>query len=734
MIRARLRLFGEPSLTVGPDFHASPVDLPQHVQILLVYLTLHPNQPIDRRKLAFILWSDTTEATALRNLRQHLYRLRQILTSLNLPDDILVSKGGRLHFSSDPSLWIDVLQFERQITDQRWQIEAIELYRDDLLAGYEVDWLQSIRTRLREQYLTALRHQITIANMQRNYSRALHYAARLLQATPLRESSHRIYMEALYFSGQRVRALQQFAHLKRLLKRTLKAEPMPQTVALYQQIQNGTLPGDIPPLISSSQQAPQDLKTITQISASFVGRRAELAELDEALARALNGWGGFILIEGESGLGKTHLLHTWQQARAELLLLFRGQSQTIESGIPCAPILETLQRGHSQIDWQWFPAHSPWLGELRSLLLDVDDSVLPPETTHRPAILPTVDKLGQFILTLAAQATRPVGLLIDDLHNADEATWQLLAFLGRRCSTTPLLIVGTYQPNLLPTSARRLIHSLQRHRQVETTELWPLSPADAAKLTEYLLRHLPQPDKSFINQVYRVTEGNPFFITEFLKSTHLGTGNKTSPSTIHPLPKTVRTVISAQLNRLTPESKTLLAVAAAIGRTFNFRVLAGATSSFTENQVLEALESWLEKGLVIEQSDGYEFKHEQIQLTAYAGLNQSQCRQVHQEIARALTTLPLEPRLRDPTRLAYHYLNSHTPQQALPYLVASGQRALTLTALQEAQTLARQCLELLTAPGCNCQVTALTRSLQEALQPPEDIHQAYAILEKIVEI
>ncbi len=735
MICACLRLFGEPSLTAGPDLHANPIDLPRHVQTLLVYLALHPNQSIDRRKLAFILWPDTTEATALRNLRQHLYRLRQILASLNLPNDIVLSKGSQLHFNPDSILWIDVSQFERKITEQRWQNEAIELYRGDLLTTHQVEWLHPIRNRLREQYLAALRNQINIANMQRNYRRALQYAHRLLQATPLRESSHRTYMEALYFSGQRVQALQQFDDLRNLLKRTLNVEPMPQTVALCQQIQNGTLPGDIPPLISLSQHPPRLLKTITPISEAFVGRREELAQLDEALVHTLNGGGRFILIEGESGLGKTRLLQTWQQAHAEQLLIFSGQAQATGSEIPCAPILEALYQGQAQIDWQWFPAHSPWRNMSRSLRLNLDDrSTSPSERSPQPAALPTVDRLGQFILTLATRASCPIGLLIDDLHNADEATWQLIAFLGRRCSTTPLLLVGIYQPDALPTAAQCLMHSLQRYRQLQIIKLWPLSLVDTAKLTKHLLGHRQQPDKPFIKQVYRVTEGNPFFITEFLKSTDMRPDKQISPAAIHSPPKTVRTVISARLNQLAPDSRTLLALAAAIGRTFNFRVLAGAASSFTENQVLEALESWLEKGLVIEQSDGYEFKHEQIQLTAYAGMSQSQCRQAHQEIARALTTLPLEPRSRDPARLAYHYLNSHTPELALPHLVTSGKRAVARTSSLEAQTLAQQCLEILTATKFSRPITALTHALEQVLQTPEDIHQAYAILEKIVEI
>ncbi len=733
MIRARLRLFGEPGLTAGPDPHAHPIDLPEQVEALLAYLALHADQPVDRRKLAFVLWADTTEAMALRHLRQHLHRLRQVLASLELPDDILVSKGNQLQFKPAPALWIDVSQFKRQITDQRWQIEALELYRGDLLASYQADWLPPIRAELREQYLSTLRKQISIATMQRNYPRAIHYADRLLQATPLRESSHRIYMEALYFSGQRVQALQQYNRLQETLNRELNAAPMLQTVALYEQIKNGTLPGDIPPFVTSTQQAPQTLETISEISKSFVGRRAELAQLDEALAQTLNGQGRLVVIEGGSGIGKTRLLTTWQQARAEQLLIFGDQAQADEGGIPGGLIVEAIRQGQAQIDWGWFPAHSPWVGNLRTLLLDRDESLATPgHADDQTATWPTVNQLGQFILTLAGRADRPVGLLLDDLHNADETSWQLLTFLARRCSATSLLIVGAYQPNSLSGSAKRLLHSLQRHRQLQTLELWPLSPADTAKLAQQFLPAHQEPDKSFLNHLYRTTEGNPFFVTEYLKNARLVTGAAAGFEGT-PLPKTVQAVIETRLEQLSPLDRHLLAVAAAIGRTFHFRVLVGATPQYTDTQLLEALEAWLDQGLVIEKSDGYEFKHEQFQQAAYASLSPPELRQVHQEIARALITLPLEPRLRDPARLAYHYLNSNSPTQALPDLVASGKRALTLASPQEAAALAQQCLALLSEAGFQTPDNGLVRALAQALEPPADIERAYAILDEIVE-
>ncbi|MFQ5614498.1 MAG: BTAD domain-containing putative transcriptional regulator [Anaerolineae bacterium] len=508
MIRARLRLLGGFRLTAGPDPHAPAIDLASgQSQMLLAYLALHPERSIDRRWLAFNLWPDAAEGMALRNLRQHLHRLRQILASLSLPDDMLLAQSGELRFQPS-GLWVDADQFQRQIDDRRRQIEAIEFYRGDLLAGHDAAWLHPIRARLRDRYLEALRTQIAIANMQRNYPRALYYARRLLQAGPLRESSHRIFMEALYFNGNRAQALRHFAELESLLQRELNAGPMPETVALYRQMQRGALASDIPLLAPT-------LQTIEHVNAFFVGRRAELAWLDEALAQTLGGQGQFILIEGDDGLGKTGLLRTWQSARAAQMLTFAGQAAGPGPGPePYAPVLDALRQGYEAIDWGWFPARLPWLADLRSALSGPDARVGPEVG---------VEKLGQFLLAMAGRARRAVGLMLDDLHQADEATWQLLGFLARRCAGTSLLLVGACRPAELPPLARRLIHSLQRQGQVQTLTLLPLSPPDTAKLAQYLLG-AKRLRKGATHRLHRATQGNPRRLVELLRDEESAAG------------------------------------------------------------------------------------------------------------------------------------------------------------------------------------------------------------------
>jgi DNA-binding SARP family transcriptional activator len=439
-------------------------------QLLLAYLALHPNQGVDRRKTAFLLWADHGDSEAQRYLRQHLHRLRQVLASLRLPEDILVSRGNHLYLQPEKGLWIDVLAFRQQLQKREWQIEAIELYEGDLLPHVDGEWVRPFRTQLREQYLEAVYNQIRWAKMQHNYPRALHYAQRLLQANPLRESSHRIYMEILCLSGRRAQALQHFTHLRQLLRQELKAQPMPETIELYQQMKNGTLPDDTVLLVSSPKpifQAPppSDEEMLT--------RRKEIARLDEALAHALAGRGCFILLQGEASVGKSYLLGAWRRLRRNQLLHFSAGCVAGPATLPGQPLLAALRQGRHQIDWTWFPSQLWWHDPLRRTISGAADGL----GASNGDASKLVSVLGQFALLLARQSGQVVGFFLDDLHQADEATWHTLAFIGRRCHTLPLLLLGTYHPDRLTPRAERVVHSLQRRGQVDLLRLLPPSPS-----------------------------------------------------------------------------------------------------------------------------------------------------------------------------------------------------------------------------------------------------------------
>lgn len=607
-------MFGRQRLTVGPDPHGRPLSIPSlHTRSLLAYLALHPGQPIDRHQLAFLLWGDELDEVALRYLRQHLHRLRQSFVELGLPDDVLRSRAGRLHFHPEVGLWIDTIEFERRIAESYWQIEVIELYEGDLLPEIEDEWIRPFRRRYREQYLEALRAQINLATSEHNYPRALHYARRLLDANPMRESSHRIYMEALYLSGKRVQALNHFSELQDLLKDELNARPMPQTVELYRQMKMGTFSYHRRRLGPLSGPTRRRAEATHEMSGAVTGQREALALLNEALGRARAGEGLFVLIEGAPGLGKTHLLDQWRRARAGEMLAF---ATTCEPDEPLGwPVLAALRHRREQIDWNWFPSQLSWLQPIQAAIQTgraaSDDA---PADMIQAANLD--ENLRQFALMLVQRSRQIVAFCLDDLHYADEVTWSTLAFLARRSHRMPILLIATCQPDLLSAEKRHLIRSLQRYGQVTVIRLHPLSEAETRRLA---LQFFPAEavTSDFLQLLYQTAEGNPLFTVELLKTVQ-ESGQVPAAFVATPLrlPRTIDAALNRRLRCLDAESRYLLAEAAGIGRRFRFQALANAAPHFSDQKILEEINHWLQQELVQEQTEGYEFTHEQIRLAA----------------------------------------------------------------------------------------------------------------------
>jgi len=607
-------MFGGQRLTAGPEPHGRPLSIPSlHTRSLLAYLALHPGQPIDRHQLAFLLWGDELDEVALRYLRQHLHRLRQSFAELRLPDDALRSQAGRLHFLPEAGLWIDTLEFERRIAESYWQIEVLELYEGDLLPEMEAEWIRPFRRRFRDQYLEALRAQIHLATSEHNYPRALHYARRLLDANPMRESSHRIYMEALYLSGKRVQALNHFSELQDLLKDELNARPMPQTVELHRQMKMGTFSYHRRQLGPLSGPTRRRAEATHEISRAVTGRREALALLNEALGRARSGEGLFVLIEGAPGLGKTHLLDKWRRARAGEMLAFAA---TCEPGEPLGwPVLAALRHRREQIDWNWFPSQLSWLQPIQAAIQTgrpaCDDA---PATMIQEANLD--ENLRQFTLMLVQRARQIVAFCLDDLHYADEVTWSTLSFLARRSHRMPLLLIATCQPDLLSAEKWHLIRSLQRYDQLTVIQLQPLSEAETRRLA---LQFFPAEavTSDFLQLLYQTAEGNPLFTVELLKTVQ---ESEQAPAafvaTPLRLPRTIDAALSRRLGCLDAEGRHLLAEAAGIGRRFHFRALADAAPHVSDRKILEEINRWLQHGLVQEQTEGYAFTHEQIRLAA----------------------------------------------------------------------------------------------------------------------
>jgi DNA-binding SARP family transcriptional activator len=312
MARLELRLLG----AFQVDLDGEPVTRfeTDAARGLLAYLALHTGTPFRRETLASLLWPDQPRSEALHALRQTLSRLRRALDDRHADRPLLHVTRQAIHLDSKADYWLDADTFKDAVDathEHRHRrseacrpcmerlAQAAELYRGDLLSGFHLDsvpfqeWLVVARERHHRHAMEAFHRLATCHSQRGEYRQAQEYARRQLSLEPWREEAHRQLMLALALGGERSAALAQYESCRSALQRELGIEPEPETVALCEQIRQGTLPADQTP----AHNLPAPLTR-------FVGREAELARIAEHLNDPDY---RLVSLVGPGGVGKTRL-------------------------------------------------------------------------------------------------------------------------------------------------------------------------------------------------------------------------------------------------------------------------------------------------------------------------------------------------------------------------------------------------------------------------------------------
>ncbi|MFZ1397703.1 MAG: AAA family ATPase [Candidatus Promineifilaceae bacterium] len=343
-------------------------------------------------------------------------------------------------------------------------------------------------------------------------------------------------------------------------------------------------------------------------------RESALAQLQTAWQTAVGGNGRFLLISGEAGIGKTSLVE--QFIRRQTTRVLWGAADALFTPRPLGPLHDMA-------------------AQLRGELLALLDGA-----PHRPAI---------YAACLQACQT-PSIFVFEDIHWADEATLDLLKYLGRRIQQTCSLIIATYRDDELGAQhpLRLLLGDLVRYPGVERVGVMPLS------LTA--VRQLAKNYRGDVTQLHRLTAGNPFFINQVLTSGEQG------------IPPTVREVVLARVSRLSLTGRAVLNAAAVIGQRIEPWLLKAVTQAEAD-----AVEESVELGILLVQGDQFVFRHE---LARQAILNQIVPHQrtfLHQAILDALKLPPAGKK--DLARLAHHAEAAADKEAILAYAPAAARQA-----------------------------------------------------------
>jgi hypothetical protein len=418
---------------------------------------------------------------------------------------------------------------------------------------------------------------------------------------------------------------------------------------------------------------------------AFVGRERLLVEMRTVVEDAIAGRGGALFFAGDAGIGKT-------RTTEEIATYARLRGAAASVG-----------RCH---EGEGAPAYWPWkqalgaqlggaaparlgaaLGEVRSVLaplLPELGSASPANPTDPAAGLDApqarfriFDAVVRLLRALAAE--RPLVLVLDDLHHADDASLELLAFVTREVATLPVLVMGTYRDAELAVD-----HPLQGlGRGGRVVPLTGLQEEDVGRLIEVVTG-----DGSLgrlARSLHERTGGNPLFVTETVRL--LATNRQLDDSVAErlPVPATIRAVIRDRLGRLAPEAQAVLTNAAVLGREFGTAVLA-VTTRLASQALLAALDEATVARLIepVHAHPGrHRFVHVLVRDALYEQLPTAERLQQHARAGEALERTPGVPS----AVLAHHFglaAQLGDPSRAITHALAAGRAAVAECAYRDA--------------------------------------------------
>jgi DNA-binding SARP family transcriptional activator len=571
--------------------------------------------------------------------------------------------------------------------------QAARLVRGPFLAGFTLrdsqffdDWTSQHREHWHLRVHQVFDALSMLYEQGGDVERAIEAVSRWLNFDPLTEEGYRRLMRLRFSQGDRVGALRAYARGRAVLANELQVEPEPETVALAEHIRHTTplrspQVRNLQPSRAATGQPPADL-----LDGPFLGRSAEFGTLIERYQRAHAGQPQLVLLQGETGIGKTRLATEfvgWAQAQGADVLM--GRALPTGRQLHYQPLIDVLRRRLEQESAPddlgspvWLAELSRWLPELRERSPDLPV----PSTDEALGHHRLFEAIARLLQLWAAR--RPLVLWLDDMQWVDTATLDLVLYLARSLAeqSAPVLLLFTLSTGVesfteaqstwvialkrtgIPLTARVLAAFTKEQTQHFVKALaWAEQPleignggstdscprsGEAALFRDALI--------PFANWLYLQTRGQPLYLVETLKELLvreiispllkedgswclvLRAGLLAETPVGELIPQALRELIRYQLARLTPSAWALLVAGAALGQGLSFERLI-RVAQLDEQEGLHTMEKLLGSGLLREGTlddkpqafDEYTFPREMVRTVVYqeAGMTRQRLVQRH---------------------------------------------------------------------------------------------------------
>ena len=624
----------------------------RRLRVLLGLLAVAAGRTVSAELLVDGLWGEEWSPGREKNLHTLVYQLRLRLAGLEPGRGgarlVRVGNGYRLALGPgelDVAVFQDLMGRGRQgaragdVAGARELFgQALGLWRGPALedAAPLCPRLAGEADRLEELRLAVAEERIGCDLGLGRHAEVAGELAGLAGEFPLRERLTCLLMTALYRCGRRGEALAAYDTARRVITEQLGLDPGPELTALQAKVlaDDPALAAPAAPAAQAAVEAavpPAAAATHGPAAAAagmlpgqLIERGDFLALLEGLLGEALGGSGRMVFLGGEAGVGKSALAAALAAGAAGKAVR-RGCCDNVTTAEPLGPLVDALP-------------------ELGRVLAAAEAGV-------------SRFRLFQHVRELLSGS--PTLLLVEDVHWADEATLEVLRFLGRRLAEIPLMILATFRHEEVgrdhPLTV--VLGELATFPGVVRMQLPTLTANGVRQLLEQAGSVLD------VGDLYQRTGGNPFYVTEVLAAG----GDQ--------VPVTVRDAVLARVYRLSDPGRDVVAAAAVLGRPAEVDLLAAVSE-----QPVAAVDECLHHGVLVTDGNAVGFRHELARLAVERSLRHAERANLH---ARALAQLT-ELGSGDNGRLAHHAAGCGDRAAVLRHAPLAAARASRLGAHREA--------------------------------------------------
>ncbi|WP_325051995.1 helix-turn-helix transcriptional regulator [Streptomyces triticagri] len=428
------------------------------------------------------------------------------------------------------------------------------------------------------------------------------------------------------------------------------------------------------------------LVTPAHVSPVLVGRSAELAALDEALARVDAGEPHALFLGGEAGVGKTRLIEEFlgRAAADGAVVALGGCVETGADALPYHPFSTALRSLRRRLGTELDAAVAGQEGELARLLPELGAmDTGRPETDSRARLFELTARLLERLAT-----DRTVVLALEDLHWADRSTRELLSYLLRALGGGRLLVLATYRADDLHRR-HPLRPALAEYERLRTVTRIELPRFDRTEVRRQLTAiRGDAPSEALLDRVFERSGGNAFFVEELAGSMADGAPGGISDS--------LRDLLLVRTEALPDEVQRVVRIAAEGGSVVEFRLLAAVTG-LDEDELIATLRTAVGAAVLQPSDEGeaYRFRHALMREAVAGDLLPGERSRLSRRYAEALESDPALVRSESRAgRLAGYWYDARDPARALPAVIAAAVAARGRHAFAEQHRLLEWALEL----------------------------------------